>query len=244
MFATVELLAKRRRELDAHEAEWLRDLAEYDRSGDWAIDKYQNAASALQHACRMTHGVAAANVTLARKLEQLPEVAEAFAAGDISARHADVIARAFTAKRAAAMAEFEPILVGVACNAAPDELARAVRYITDALDGDGGAASDEELFARRRYHGSRSVDNMLNVNALYDPESAEIHEKAIDAEMERDFRPNDPRTPAPPNNAEPTPRPTSTANHSTTASSAAPAPCDHISVKSSTSTNTPARPRT
>ena len=51
-------------------------------------------------------------------------------------------------------------------------------------------------FARRRYHGSRSIDDMLNVNALYDPESADIHEKAIEAELERDQRADDERTPA------------------------------------------------
>ena len=195
MFGSLELLAKRRRELDAQEAAWLRDLNEYDRSGDWSIDQFQSAASAIRHTCRMTPGVAQANVTLGRKLEKLPAVAEAFAAGDISARHASVIADAFTPKRAAAMTAFEDVLADVARNAAPDELGRAVRRITDALDGDGGAATDEELFERRRYDGSRSVDDMLNVNALYDPESAAIHEKAIDAEMERDFRADDPRTP-------------------------------------------------
>jgi hypothetical protein len=194
MFATLELLAKRRRELDAHEAAWLRELAEFDRSGDWAVDNFQNAASAIRHTCRMTHGVAHANVALARKLEQLPAVAEAFAAGDISARHADVIARAFTPKRAEAMEPFEEALVDAACNAAPDELGRAVRYVTDALDGDGGAASDEELHERRGYHMSRGLDRMLNVDGVFDPESAEIHERAIEAEMARDLRPGETRT--------------------------------------------------
>jgi hypothetical protein len=194
MFVTLELLAKRRRELDAQEAAWLRDLNAFDRSGDWSVDNFQSAASAIRHACRMTHGVAHANVTLARKLEQLPEAAEAFAAGDISARHADVIGRAFTPARAEAMTPFERALVDTACNSAPDELGRAVRYITDALDGDGGAASDEELHERRGYYMSRSLDQMLNVDGVFDPEAAEIHERAIEAEMARDLRPGDTRT--------------------------------------------------
>jgi hypothetical protein len=195
MFASTELMAKRRREFDAHEAEWLRELYEYDQSGDWAIDKFQSTASAVRHMCHMTPAVAAANVSLARKLAQLHTVSEAFAAGDISAKHAQVIADAFTPKRAAAMAEFEEVLVDVACNAAPDELFRAVQRITGAIDGDGGAATDEEKFARRRYHASGILDGMTKVDGLFDAESAAIQEASIDAEMERDFRANDPRTP-------------------------------------------------
>ncbi|MDQ1458704.1 MAG: hypothetical protein QOI08_188 [Actinomycetota bacterium] len=121
-------------------------------------------------------------------------MADAFAAGDISARHATVIANGFTTEREAAMARCEPALVTTARHAAPDELARAVRYVTDALVGDGGAATDDALHEQRRYHASRSLDQMLHVDALYDPESAEIHEQAISAELERDSRKNDTRT--------------------------------------------------
>ena len=58
-----------------------------------------------------------------------------------------------------------------------------VRRVTDAIDGDGGTESEAELYERRRYHVSRSLDNLLNVNGLFDPESADIHETAITAEM-------------------------------------------------------------
>ena len=57
-----------------------------------------------------------------------------------------------------------------------------MRYVCDAIDGDGGAATDEDRYARRRYHASRTLDNMLAVDGSYDPESAEIHETAINAE--------------------------------------------------------------
>ncbi len=70
-----------------------------------------------------------------------------------------------------------------------------VRRVTDAIDGDGGTKSEAELHDRRRYHASRSLDNLLNVNGLFDPESADIHETAITAEMQRDLKPDDPRTP-------------------------------------------------
>src|SRR5438445_13297 len=95
MFALLSSLAERRRELDALEAQWLAEVAEYHRSEEWRAESFASAASALSAACRMDKGVAQAHVHLARKLEQLPEVAEAFRCGEISARHAMVIAIAF-----------------------------------------------------------------------------------------------------------------------------------------------------
>ena len=74
-----------------------------------------------------------------------------------------------------------------------------VRRVTDAIDGDGGTKSEAELFDRRRYHASRSLDNLLNVNGLFDPESADIHEAAIAAEMNATYAAT--KTAHPPNGA-------------------------------------------
>lgn len=194
MFALLAALAERRSELDALEAEWLEDVAEYHRSEEWRAESYASAASALGSACRMDTGVAHGHVNLARKLEKMPAVADAFRCGEISARHATVVANAFTPARAAKLSTVEELLAELGTKHTPKVLGVAVQRLTDAIDGDGGAASEEARHARRRYHGSRSLDNMLNVNALYDPESADIHEKAIDAELERDYRADDNRT--------------------------------------------------
>jgi hypothetical protein len=194
MFARLSSLAERRSELDALEAAWLDDVAEYHRSEEWRAEHFASAAAALSAACRMERGVAQAHVHLARKLEKLPEVAEAFRCGEISAHHASVIATAFTPTRAAEMSTVEDRLVNVARTETPKVLSGVVQRLADAIDGDGGAESEEARYARRGYHGSRSVDDMLNVNALYDPESADIHERAIEAELERDHRANDERT--------------------------------------------------
>ena len=63
---------------------------------------------------------------------------QAFAAGEISARHAMVIAGAFTPARAAEMAPVEGALVDAARQFTPYELGGLVRHVTDAIDGDGG----------------------------------------------------------------------------------------------------------
>src|SRR6185437_10287476 len=107
MYASLTLLAKQRRELDAAEAAWLREVAVFDRSEDWRVDGHWSAASALRHACRMNQGVARGYVELARKLEDLPEVADAFGRGEISMRHAAVVANAYTPERAGGISDVE-----------------------------------------------------------------------------------------------------------------------------------------
>jgi hypothetical protein len=194
MFVSLETISQRRRELDALEAAWLSDVAAYDRSEDWRADGYLNPASALRHACRMNPGVARGHVELARTLADMPAVAEAFGRGEISRAHAQVIANAHTPERASEIGELQQPLVDAARAANPRELLGIVRHVTDAIDGDCGASSDEALRTRRRLHVSRTIDGMLAEDGLYDPEAAEIYLAALDAEMERDHIEGDPRT--------------------------------------------------
>ena len=194
MFVSLAELAEERRRLDALEAAWLAKLAAYERSDDWRADGYQSAANALRHACRMNPGVARVHVELARKLEELPEVAAAFGRGEISRAHAQVIASACTPERASEMAGLEGSIVDAAREANPRELFNMVRHVTDAIDGDGGAAHDEAVFGRRRLHMSRTIDGMLAEDGVFDPESAAIHEAAINAQLERDYFEGDTRT--------------------------------------------------
>src|SRR5512141_2933843 len=91
---TLEELAELRRDIDRLEARWMRMVASYDRSHDWAADGFVNAGSALRARCNLTPGGASATVHLARKLEQLPATAAAFGRGEISRQHAAAIADA------------------------------------------------------------------------------------------------------------------------------------------------------
>jgi hypothetical protein len=84
------------RELEAQMAAWLVKVGAYDRSGEWSSDGFASAAAALRHRCQLNVGVARGHVQLARKLEKLPVVAEAFGQGEISRAHASVIAEAYT----------------------------------------------------------------------------------------------------------------------------------------------------
>jgi hypothetical protein len=194
MFVSVELLAKKRRELDAAEAAWLQDVAEYDRSGDWQIDRFQSAASALRHACNLDDGVAHRYVVLARKLETLPEVSAAYAAGEISQRHAQVVADAYTPARAGQLANIESQLVELAREHQPKVFGGFVRRFTDAIDGDGGASRDEIEHDRRALYTATTLNGSFDIRGNGDQLSGDCIDTALKTEMARDLQEQDPRS--------------------------------------------------
>jgi 5-methylcytosine-specific restriction protein A len=196
VFGLAEALAELRRRMDALEGEWLALVAEFDRSGEWEAAGYLSAASALRQVCRMDTGRAANEVALARKAAELPEAHAALTAGEISRSHVQAIADAFTPERAETLAPLESEFVDAARTCTPRELRSVLRYATDAIDGDGGAASDEAKHARRRWHMSRTFDGPLKIDAQFSGLDAEYWETAITAEMERERVAADPRTPA------------------------------------------------
>ncbi len=179
MFAFTDGIRTAREALDAQAAAWVAVVGEYDRSEQWRADGYGSVEGAIADLCRMDRGVVSVDVKLARKLEKLPVVAEAFAEGAISQRHASVIATAATPARMAEFTNLESEFVEVARKCPPKELADVVRYVTDALDGDGGADAEEKIYKRRRYHQSRTLHGMLATDGLFDPESAEFAESAM-----------------------------------------------------------------
>ncbi len=193
--STLDRLAADRRDIDAREAAWLRDVADYDRAGAWRDSGCPNAAAALAARCHMTEGAARTHVELARSLDDLPAVADAFGTGAVSRQHASVIAKACTPERADAMAELVPTLVAAATRMHPRELGSFVQHSVDRVDGDGGAATDESLRGRRRVIASQRIDRMVASDALLDPEGGEVYLTALSAEMTRDRRLNEARTP-------------------------------------------------
>ncbi len=187
-------LARLRQLSDRLESVWVTNAGRYDRRGDWALEGFVNSASSIRAKCRMQQGHAHAVVRLAHKLESLPKTAAAFEAGEVSRTHVEVIANACTAEREVAIVELEATLVDVARLMVPGELRNVLRGITDALDGDGGAAEDEAQLARRRLHLSKTLDGMHAIDGLADGEDGETIAKALNALMERDRDPGETRT--------------------------------------------------
>ncbi len=164
--------------LDAQAAAWIAIVGEYDRSEQWCGDGYGSVEGAIADLCRMDRGVVSMDVKLAASSRSYPSSPKRSPRGR-SPNGTSVIATAATPARMAEFTNLENEFVEVARKCPPKELADVVRYVTDALDGDGGAGAEEKICARRRYHQSRTLDAMLATNGLFDPESAEFAESAL-----------------------------------------------------------------
>jgi hypothetical protein len=193
--SALEEIVRERKEVDAAEAAWLAKVADYSVSGGWASDNYLSAAAAIGDHCHMTRTAATAAVRLAVKLLQLPELAAAFAVGDTSRAHVEVVARAYTRARAGEFDQHQDALALLAVNTTPADLYQAVTKITDTIDGDGGAANDDAIYEKRKLHSSKTMDGVRG-SWFLDREGGETVNAALDAQMETAHIADDPRTPA------------------------------------------------
>jgi hypothetical protein len=161
----------------------LRAIGEYDRSGDWQLNDFLTAPAALRHRCRMSAGHARRAIDVARKLDQLPELAAAFSSGDVSRAHVEQITDAAPPERVDMLRGLERELVDYARLSTPSELRGAVRRVTDAFDGDGGAGADKGEHAKNRVTLPVIAGRGVLSGGL-DAESTEIVASALDAQME------------------------------------------------------------
>lgn len=178
------------------EAVLVRAAGAADRRGDWRAEGFASAAAFLRARCRMSGGAAASTLQAARVCERMPALAERFASGAVSGRHVAVVARAATPSRRDALAGLDEPLADAAVRLTPGELSRVVRHVTDALDGDDGAAGAWARHERRHLHASRTLGGVVVLDGRLDPEAGERLLAALAARMEADRRPGDGRTAA------------------------------------------------
>ncbi len=167
------------------EALKIRAFRAYERSDAWRAEGFRSAAAAVRAKTRMSEGSARRALDLGRTLESLPETAEAFAQGEISRQHAHAIADACTAERIEELQGVEEQLVEIGRHVKPNELRAVVKRLTDALDGDGGAADDRKQYMRRRLNVSPTIDGLVMIDGVLDPVAGEIVMTALDAVMEQ-----------------------------------------------------------
>jgi hypothetical protein len=87
------LLVRGRAAIDAAEAGWLAQLAEFDRRGGWALDGHRDCAGWLAQHCGMAPSTAKDRVRVAHELRRRPMVAAAFAQGGLSYAKVKVLTR-------------------------------------------------------------------------------------------------------------------------------------------------------
>ncbi|MGH9289616.1 MAG: DUF222 domain-containing protein [Acidimicrobiales bacterium] len=135
----------------------------------YADDGSRSCGAWVAHRCRLPIGQARAEAWLGRRLRVMPATAEAFAAGDISSRHASVLASLAGGRTAELFARDETELVDDARRLAWPDFCRVVEYWRQCADPDGterDAAHDEAL---RRVHLSPGLRGTGHLDGLLTP---------------------------------------------------------------------------
>jgi hypothetical protein len=164
------------------DATLVEQLAVFDARGGAGYDGQTSTQAWLRARLRIG-GQAGDLLRVARQLSGLPEVAKAFAAGEISLEHVAVVSKLAGTVGAEALAEYESILLELARSAPPVKLRVACEHLRQLLDPDGDG--DEAARQRRRRYlaAGRTVDGMVHLQGLLDAASGDVVVTALRAAM-------------------------------------------------------------
>ena len=138
--------------------------------------------------CRLAGRDAAALVRAGRRLETLPALAAAYAAGEVTPAHVDLVTAAVTPARIAVaqangidLATTDAVLTDAARALGPEDTAKAVRRWVAGIDPDG--TLDEAAGMTRVFRMAVSAGGRIYVSGNLDPVGGETLHAALEALM-------------------------------------------------------------
>jgi hypothetical protein len=160
-------------------AAWCQLIRAWDTRQVWADNGSKAPGARLSRECRMRKAAADHLVHQARALVAMPNTAAAFAAGEITADHVDLLASANTSGRAAAFATDEATLVEQCQTPWYANAVRVVEYWKHRVDAE--STEDE---AERRHQGRHAAIGTgwrgeVVLNAVFDPIGGAIFEEEL-----------------------------------------------------------------
>lgn len=183
-------------EINHLEARFAAELAEFDTSGEWRLDGAASVQGWLRHHGRMTGPAASSRVKAARRLPELPTTAEAFAAGEISRDHVNVIVAGTELTEgldgtttvdadavADAVAAGERIFADAARQMDPANLREATVHFRHAVEPQIVVSDEIDAVSRRHLHMSQSLDGRYHLRGEFDAEGGAIIRTALDSLM-------------------------------------------------------------
>lgn len=160
-----------RRTIDRLEAEAQRRLAAIDQRVAYSEHGYTSPTAFVKHTTRTTGGKARQAVVAARGARHMPLATKLHEAGEIGPDQLRVLRYAYETQPDA-YPEAEPMLCDLARQLEwVADLRRAVEYWSQAVAEPPAA---DGRYARRYLYASRTLDGMVKVDALFDPEGGEI----------------------------------------------------------------------
>jgi hypothetical protein len=167
----LEVIEREITELAAHVnaamCRWLLLVGEFDRRRGWAVWGAKSCAHWLNWRCALSLATGRDQVGVARALEGLPEVREAFGAGRLSYSKVRALVRVATA-------DTEAVLLETARCLSASQLERVVRGMRQVLDADGLSSAEvaERRHTSRRLRWRWDEDGCLVFSVAWRPMTA------------------------------------------------------------------------
>ena len=165
------------------DAECGRRLHHFDKGQGYASSLALSAKAWLRWQCHLTGPAASERVDVARQLDSLPQTAEAFSQGEISYRHAALIARTACKLGDKMESHAEEILVTAAKELDPKRFGNVAMHLRHFLEPDGVLADANEAHERRFLYLSQTYDGIFRIDGQLDGDGGAALQTALDAVM-------------------------------------------------------------
>jgi hypothetical protein len=165
------------------QAEGLRRLRRFDSGQGYAPSGALSARAWLRWQLSLTANAASERVAMSRKLAALPQTERALADGDISYRHAVLIAETASQLGDKFEANAETILVEAAKDLDPWHLLRPIWHLKHCLEPDGVLSDANKANGRRCLHLSQTFDGVYRIDGWLDAEGGATLNTALNSVM-------------------------------------------------------------
>jgi hypothetical protein len=165
------------------DAESSRRLHHFDKNQGYAPSGALTAQAWLRWQCNLTSATASEHVQVSRQMTSLPQTEAAFSQGEISFRHAALIARSASQLGEKFDTQAETILVNAAKELDPWRLRRATLFLRHHLEPDGVLADANEAHERRFLYLSQTYDGIFRLDGQLDADGGAALQTVLDALM-------------------------------------------------------------
>src|ERR1700694_479158 len=166
------------------DAESSRRLHHFDKNQGYAPSGALSAQAWLRWQCNLTSATASEHVQVSRQMASLPQTEAAFSQGEITFRHAALIARTAGQLGEKFDSQAETILVNAAKELDPWRLKRATLFLRHHLEPDGVLADANEAHERRFLYLSQTYDGIFRIDGWLGGEGGAALQTALDSLMQ------------------------------------------------------------
>ena len=167
--------------MNACQAEFMRRMMRFENGGGYYGTGTFGTKGWLHYKCNLAYSAASDQFEVARLLADLPEATKVFAEGEISYKHAAMIARTAEKLGDKMDAHAESILVNAAKELDPLRLRRLTLQLRHELDAEGVLVDANELHDSLFLSFSQTLDGVFYLNGRFDAEGGAILQTALNA---------------------------------------------------------------